>query len=249
MNKRMNKKIDAILDNPKLKPGYYNILETDIHKKSNFVKIFQLLFPIGLAIFFIILAFFYVKDSYQLYSLVALYYVPPSGKESIIPLATSIGVRPLAIALGITINDMLISLFLVWNISYIKKVPYVGKALAATERKGRELAKKYKSFRNIEFIMLILFIAFPFKGSGGIMGTLVGLIVGMRPYIILLAMFIGTFFGAVALAYGSDFVWRLLPFHPLELGLMVLIFFESLILVRMIYVQFLSDHKGEKQCK
>lgn len=227
----------------------HNIFETDIDKKSKIVILFQLVFPLALAAIFIILTYMYIQDKLEIYSLLVAYYVPPAGKESIIPIATSIGITPLAISLAITANDMLVCLFMIWNMTYLKKLPYVGKGLVYSEKKGREMAKKYRSFRSIEFIGLIIFIAFPFKGSGGVMGTFLGLIMGMHPYKILFAMFVGTFFGALAIAYGSDYIWRYVPLSLPEIWLIIIIFIEVLIIIRMVYGQFYEPNNNSGNCK
>jgi uncharacterized membrane protein len=233
-----------------VKEKTHNIFETDIDKKSKIVIIFQLVFPLALAIIFVTLTYLYIQDKLEIYSLLVAYYVPPAGKESIIPIATSIGIRPLAISLAITANDMLICLFMIWNMTYLKKLPYIGKGLSYSEQKGRELAKKYKTFRNIEFIGLLLFIAFPFKGSGGVMGTFLGLIMGMHPYKILFAMFVGTFFGALAIAYGSGYIWKYVPLSLPEIWLIIIIFIEALIIIRMVYGQFYKpNNNNTEKCK
>jgi len=233
----------------------HNIFETDIDKKSTFVKIFQFFFPILMAIMFIAVAYYYIRgESLELFSLLGIYYVPPSGKESIIPFATSIGLDPITISLAFTINDVLMCLFLIWNLSYIKKVPYVGRALIYSEKRGRAIAKKYRTFRSLEFIGLILFIAFPFKGSGGVMGTIMGMIIGMNPYKILAAMFIGTFTGALLIAYASEKIWEYVPLTLPEIWLIIIIFIEALIIIRMVYGQFYKKsefymNKNREECK
>ena len=223
-----------------------NIFETDIDRKSNFVKMFQLFLPFVLASTFIVLAYIFFMDYGKVLGLVAAYYVPPSGKESIIPIATSLGISPLAISLAITVNDVLFCLFLIWNASYVKKVPYIGRAFTATETRGRKLAEKYKSFKNLEFFGLILFIAFPFKGSGGIVGTLMGIIMGMNPYKILAAMFVGTFLSTVFLAYFSDLVWKHISLSLPEIWLFIVLFIEVLVVIRLIYGYFNKRRKEKK---
>ena len=223
-----------------------NIFETDIDRKSNFVKIFQLLLPFVLASIFIILTYLFFRDSGRVFGLVAAYYVPPSGKESIIPIATSLGIHPLAISLAITASDVLFCLFLIWNASYVKKVPYVGWAFTATETMGRKLAERYKSFKNLEFLALIMFIAFPLRGSGGIVGTLMGIIIGMNPYKILAAMLVGTFLSTIFLAYFSNFIWEHIPLSFPETLLFIVLFIEVLVVIRLVYGYFSKRRKEKK---
>ena len=113
--------------------------------KSDFVKIFHIIFPILLFATGIMIVYFMLTNEQriELYLLAVAYYVPPAGKESIIPLATGIGIHPLMITLVITVNDVLISLFIIWNHTYLKKVPIIGKGLIIAEKKGRKIAKKY----------------------------------------------------------------------------------------------------------
>lgn len=57
------------------------------------------------------------------------------------------------------------------------------------------------------------FVMLPLQGTGGVGATVVGLMVGLSPGEILLAVGIGAAFESLIFALGSELIWRVLMAH------------------------------------
>ncbi|MCK5112171.1 MAG: small multi-drug export protein [Thermoplasmatales archaeon] len=132
--------------------------------------------------------------------LITGYFFPPLGKESIIPLGIGFGIHPLVMALSIAFVDIVVALFLVWNYDLAKKIPFVGKFITKVEEKGRNVEQKYGWIKPLRFIGIILFVMIPFQGSGGLVGSIVGRLIGMKPWNIFFAISLGAVIGCLLIA-------------------------------------------------
>jgi len=132
--------------------------------------------------------------------LITGYFFPPLGKESIIPLGVGFGINPLVMALSIAFVDIVVALFLVWNYDLAKKLPFVGKFMIKVEEKGRNVEQKYGWIKPLRFIGIILFVMVPFQGSGGLVGSIVGRLIGMKPWNTFFAISLGAVIGCLLIA-------------------------------------------------
>ncbi|MCK5773796.1 MAG: small multi-drug export protein [Thermoplasmata archaeon] len=192
------------------------LLETDIEKKDRTTKIFQFIFPFIVLLILItttVTILYFMKGWDEAYELLygwIFYTVPPLGKETIIPTRIKQGVPPFFIGFATTMIDLCFCTFLIWNYDWVKKLPVFGPALGRTEEKGRKKAKKSWWFKRATFTLTTLFVLVPFNGSGGVGGTVLGRIVGMKPYRVLLAVFIGSVIGSFSYAYLTDMMMGVL---------------------------------------
>jgi hypothetical protein len=145
-----------------------------------------------------------------------LYFVPPAGKESVIPGMISRDVNPYLVIMDIVFIDVMVSIFLIWNFDYVKKVPLFGGLIDFIERKSQKYLKDRKFAKGGIYIMLILFVVVPFQGSGGAASTIIGKILGMKPYRIWACVWIGSFIGVSLItkaaleaqeSLGEDLIW------------------------------------------
>jgi uncharacterized membrane protein len=187
-------------------------LETDLSKKTADVKIFQF---IGPWILWAILAggsalVFYLIQNWEsaknLLYVWWFYMIPPMGKEVIIPRTLSQDHHPpaLVVALATSGVDMVLSLFMIWNYDWVKKVPVLGPRIVEAEERGRERMKKTRWFSKVSFIATAMFVSVPFSGAGGWFGTVFGRLIGVKPYKVLLAVFIGSTVEAFGYALLAD---------------------------------------------
>ncbi len=192
------------------------LIETDIEKKDRTTKIFQFVFPFIVLLILIgttVTILYFMKGWDEAYELLygwIFYTVPPLGKETIIPTRIKQGVPPYFIGFATTMIDLCFCTFLIWNYDWVKKLPVFGPALSRTEEKGRRKAKNSRWFKRTTFTITTLFVLVPFNGSGGVGGTVLGRIVGMKPYRILLAVFIGSVIGSFSYAYLTDMMMGIL---------------------------------------
>jgi len=137
----------------------------------------------------------------RLWPLVTGYFFPPLGKESIIPTGILVfGLHPLLMAFSIAFVDIVVALFLVWNYDLAKKIPFVGSFMIKVEEKGKNVGQKYSWIKPLRFIGIVLFVMIPFQGSGGLVGSIVGRLIGMKPLNTFLAITIGAVIGCLLIA-------------------------------------------------
>lgn len=117
-------------------------------------------------------------------ALTLAYFVPPAGKESIIPLMlteNSIGPSLPAWIVGstIVIMDAISSAILAYNWWFaeliIFHVPYLDKGYKWLQKK----AEKYKK-KKLLTLSLLLFMIIPFQGTGGISTTIIARLLGIK---------------------------------------------------------------------
>ena len=182
---------------------------------------------------------FLLEKSLQLkyWSLVTGYFFPPLGKETIIPGGILAGINPLLMALSIAFVDIIVALFLVWNYDLAKKIPLVGKFIIKVENIGKTSSNKYGWIKPLRFIGVVLFVMIPFQGSGGLMGSIVGRLIGMKPWNTFLAISTGAITGCLLIAFFADAILSvfiqnfmmgvLIIIILLVIGIMILIYKNS----------------------
>lgn len=136
--------------------------------------------------------------------LMLAYFFPPLGKESVIPIGIGAGLNPILIALVIAFVDIFVALFLVWNYDFAKLTPILGQWMEKVEKKGGKKFKESPWLENLAFVGLVLFVMFPFQGSGGVATSIIGRIIGMNKLKVFLAICIGAIVGCLLIAYFAD---------------------------------------------
>ena len=153
----------------------------------------------------------------KIWPLLIAYFFPPFGKETVIPLGTGflkegltipfinlhlspVSINPISMALSVAFIDIVVALFLVWNYDLAKKIPLVGKFMIKVEEKGKNVEQKYGWIKPLRFIGIVLFIMVPFQGSGGLVGSIVGRLIGMKPWNTFFAITAGAVIGCLLIA-------------------------------------------------
>ena len=156
----------------------------------------------------------------KIWPLLIAYFFPPFGKETVIPLGIGIldkgltvpflnlyvepvSINPISMALAVAYIDIIVALFLVWNYDLAKKIPIVGKFMIKVEEKGTLAEEKYGWIKPLRFIGIVLFVIVPFQGSGGLMGSIVGRLLGMNPWNTFFAITLGAIIGTLLVAMFS----------------------------------------------
>ena len=225
-------------------------MEEAKEKKLNLILI-KFFLPILIAVSIIIFLYISVDKniSGKLILLIFAYFFPPLGKESIIPIGVGGGeltvpiinqhivvpsIDPLLMALTIAFVDIIIALFLLWNYDLAKKIPVVGKFMEKIENIGKSSSDKYSWIKPLRFIGIVMFVMVPFQGSGGLVGSILGRLFGMKPLNTFFAISIGAITGCLLIAYFSDAILNvfvqnfliglLIVLILLVIGFMVLIY-------------------------
>jgi len=192
---------------------------------------------IGLSVIYIVGKMLPSYSTYKYWALVAAYFFPPFGKETIIPIGIYGGkipvpfsneiaiitpIDPLIMALSIAFVDIIVALFLVWNYDFAKNIPFVGKFMEKVETIGEKSSSKYSWITPLRFIGIVLFVMVPFQGSGGLVGSIIGRLIGMNPLNTFLAISIGAIIGCSFIAFFSDIVFSVF-FQDILFGILILI--------------------------
>ena len=190
----------------------------------------------------------------KLFLLMMIYFVPPLGKETIIPIGVGGGklpipftdniatiptINPIVMAISIAFVDIVVALFLVWNYDLAKKIPLIGNFMEKVEKIGKSSSDKYAWIKPLRFFGIILFVMVPFQGSGGLVGSILGRLIGMKPVNTFLAISIGTITGCTLIAYFSDAIISLFQTNILQ-GLLVII----LVIIVGIIIWFSRKNKN-----
>jgi uncharacterized membrane protein len=142
--------------------------------------------------------------------LLLAYFIPPSGKESVIPLGIVFGIPWYFMAGSVVVLDVLAGLFMILNLDVAFRIPYLGPWIARVLAGGKEFLAGRPWLSRWGLPGLAFFVMLPFQGTGGTGAPLVGWMMGLRPWQILLAIAIGATVEALVFALGSEFIWSLL---------------------------------------
>ncbi|MCJ2513590.1 MAG: small multi-drug export protein [Candidatus Thermoplasmatota archaeon] len=178
----------------------------------------------------------FIVENFQIkyWSLISGYFFPPLGKETIIPAGIIAGINPLIMALSIAFVDIIVALFLVWNYDLAKKIPLIGSFIDKIEKIGKKTSSKYNWIKPLRFIGIMLFVMVPFQGSGGLVGSIIGRLIGVKPWNIFFAISAGSIFGCILIAYFSDIILSILIRNFL-LGLLLIIIVITIVIMYFAY--------------
>lgn len=215
------------------------------------IRLFKFFAPFGIAILGILILYFIVDQgsSGKLFFLMFAYFFPPLGKESLIPIGVSGGdltvpiinqhlvvppINPLVMALTIAFVDIIVALFLLWNYDLAKKIPVIGRFIIKVENIGKKSSNRYNWVKPLRFVGIVLFVMVPFQGSGGLVGSIVGRLIGMKPINTFLAISAGAITGCLMIAYFADAV-KSVFIQNFMMGILIIIILVVIGIMIIIY--------------
>ena len=165
--------------------------------------------------------------------LMLVYFVPPFGKGTVVPLGIAGGVDPWAIAICTAFVDIAVGVFLTWNFDLAKKIPFIGSGITRIQIKGKAMLEDLPWLERASFVGIVVFVMFPFQGSGAVGGTILGRAIGLSPNRNLSAVSIGAISGSLILSasvvYGLGVLAILAPLQiavtVMFLGLCLVIYY------------------------
>jgi hypothetical protein len=146
-----------------------------------------------------------------LFGMMVAYIVPPLGRETIIPASILLGIPWWLIAFTLAFLDFAGGLFMAWNFPLVLRIPYVGPWIRRFVAAGRTYLDRRPWLERLYFVGLIIFVSIPFDGSGSIVGSIVGRMLGMTKAEVLACITIGGVIGSFAIALGVDYIANLIP--------------------------------------
>ncbi len=171
-------------------------------------RLLMLCIPFLLVTAYIIFIFVYLPyEQFLLLGGVMLaYFVPPAGKESMIPIGIALGIPWYLVAVSIALLDALSGLFMAWNFDLALKIPVLGGWIEKFMHHGRMFVCERPWLEELYFAGLVIFVMVPLQGSGGVGGSIVGRILGMSKAEVVAAITLGAFIGSFAVALGAQFI-------------------------------------------
>lgn len=137
----------------------------------------------------------------KLGGLLLLYFIPPAGKESIIPAGIALGFPFQIVSFSIVLVDIACCLFMVWNFELICNVPYLGNMIRYLIMKGEKYLNEHPWLDRLYFIGLIIFVFFPLQGTGSISGSIIGKVLALKSFEIIGAITIGSILSSFLIGY------------------------------------------------
>ena len=165
--------------------------------------------------FILLKAFTSERIFLEVSGLMFLYFVPPMGKESVIPIGIAQGIPWTILAISIAFVDIVVCLFLIWNFDLAKKLPFIGSGIKRVQLKGASILESMPWVERLTFFGIVIFVMIPFQGSGAFAGTILGRAVGLSVPAVLGAVTVGALVGsaliALSVVYGLGFLSYLAP--------------------------------------
>ena len=163
-------------------------------------------------IFFAVVGLFLPAEQWFLLAgMMVAYIVPPLGRETIIPVSILLGIPWWLIAFTLAFLDFAGGLFMAWNFPLVLRVPYVGPRIRRFMTAGRAYLDRRPWLERLYFVGLIAFVSLPFDGSGSIIGSVLGRMLGMTKIEVLSCITIGGIIGSFTIALGIDYIVNLIP--------------------------------------
>ncbi|NLV26662.1 MAG: small multi-drug export protein [Methanomicrobiales archaeon] len=166
-------------------------------------RILRICVPFLLVICLIAILFTLYDNSsaLELGGLLLLYFVPPAGKESIIPAAIALGFPFEVVCLSIVLVDIACCLFMIWNFELVCSIPYLGTLIQYLMKKGETQIRKHQWLERLYVVGLALFVFFPLQGTGSVSGSIIGKMLGLKSVEIFGSITIGSLLSSFLIGF------------------------------------------------
>ncbi len=136
-------------------------------------------------------------------SLSTAYFLPPAGKETMIPLAINRGIPALTWLISIIVFDILVSITIITNWWLIEIGITHSKLISKWYYKIQLKTQLLESRKHGSLlpILLILFMLIPFQGSGAMTSTILGTFLGFKKKEIITIVTIGSIITTSIITY------------------------------------------------
>ncbi len=171
----------------------YKQIQKAKHSLSHLYKILIFVTPFLTIIFYFAFVFDYLPPEIdgKYASLVVAYFLPPLGKESIIPLMLLSEIPVWIAGSTIVMMDIISSAIIAYNWWFaeliIYHIPYLDRGYDKLKKKSEKLSKK-----KLITLAMIIFMIIPFQGTGGISTTIISRLIGFKPKKTVAIVFIGS---------------------------------------------------------
>lgn len=170
--------------------------------------IFYVIFPFAILMLYPCILYLVLPSSlfWTFFALSLAYFIPPAGKETVIPLMVMAGIPWWLAAFSIMLYDLMGALFIIWNFPLALRIPWFGDWAKKFMSTGREHFDRYPVIEHISSVGLAFFVMIPFEGSGGVAASIIGRVLGMDYLKILVSVGAGSLISASAIALSAGFI-------------------------------------------
>ena len=171
-----------------------------------------------------------------------IYFIPSPAGDKTVLISTAPGFHGYGkyiMALNLAVMDTLLAWFLTFNIDLVKRWRGVGRIIVAIENKSKGLFEKHQWLRKIAVVFIALFVLIPFQGSGGLSASIIGRLMGLKPWKVLIAVSVGALTGCMAIAYMVDTITK---YFSTTVQITIFVVFVALITLFFLY----SYRKGKR---
>jgi uncharacterized membrane protein len=110
---------------------------------------------------------------------------------------------PWELALMVFAMDVITASLLAFNLDVFYRIPQMGPSLRRLQDYGRYTLRKKPWLRRLSFVGIVFFVLFPVAATGAVGGSILGRLLGMRPYRLVLAIATGSLLGCATMAAGA----------------------------------------------
>jgi len=175
-------------------------------------RILYLTLPPILYLILLIMIFMFDRYYRIIGGFLLAYFIPPAGKESVIPLMTSFlkgyvgDIKAVLIPVFlITYTDAISAMFIIWNFDLLSIVPKIGSLLKKIEEKAKDFIVKYNLQRNT-YVGLFIFVFIPFQGTGSTTASIIGKLLGLDSLKLFLTIIFASFLSSMVIALISSYL-------------------------------------------
>ena len=110
---------------------------------------------------------------------------------------------PYELGAVIWIMDTTTGVLFVYSFELLYKIGIVARCLTKIQKNARLVLRAYPSIRKFTIIGIVLFVLFPFSGTGAIGAAFLGALLGMHRVTLILTISVGGFLGGMGMAYAA----------------------------------------------
>jgi len=118
---------------------------------------------------------------------------------------------PMALFWMVTWQDVAVALFMAFHVGFLFRLPWIGPKIADLTVDGEMILALNPWMRNVTFVGLIAFIAFPLAATGSVGGAIFGRLLGLSRWATFWGSVIGAVLGNYAMLVLAAFFKRYLP--------------------------------------
>tara|TARA_R110002096_G_scaffold436086_1_gene667127 strand:- start:9434 stop:10018 length:585 start_codon:yes stop_codon:yes gene_type:complete len=124
---------------------------------------------------------------------------------------------PYELAVLSSVRDTVVALVLIYGLDALCRFARIGRTISKLQARSEALVIRFPRMHESSSVGLLIFVLLPIPGTGAIVGTVLGSVLGMRRQAILFAVSAGSLLGAMIIAiiavHGGHMLALLIALH------------------------------------